>query len=86
MVKEGVAFSEFCNTAIAKKRGNLEVVGIFSPTVGTQTLEQTCKLSHTHTDDRLKLVFIQTVSFPFGVQSVGQYGWRGSIFGFRDIC
>ena len=77
-------FSEPSNTALARKMGHPEVVAVF-PRQWEPRLQNRCANRQTHTDDRIKLGFIQTVSFPLGVQSGGQWGCRGSIFGFRDM-
>lgn len=70
MVEEGGGFSEPSNTAIARKMGRLEVVAIFSPTVGTQTLEQMHKPSDMHGRQNKTWVYSDCIFSIWGGEAV----------------
>lgn len=75
MVEEGVAFPSLPTLPLPGKQGTWRL-WLSSP-VGNQTLEQ--MHSQTHTEKRIKLVFIRTFFFsPIWVQR----GRVGSSFGF----
>lgn len=61
-------FSELSNTAIARKMGHPEVVAIFSPTVGTQILEQTRKPSDTHRRQNTTWVYSDCILSIWGAE------------------